>query len=120
MPDGIYCKKERWTRLAEYYLLQDEEMMNGSEEEESIRIGSARELQIIRYGSALWRLMKRASARGKAFFRLFQTSKESATIVKIFPSMQKTLRTRKEVLGVGGSRNERDAGSLFRQFHLCG
>ena len=27
---------------------------------------------------------------------------------------------KKEVLGCRGSRNERDAGSLFRQFHLCG
>lgn len=26
----------------------------------------------------------------------------------------------KEVLGCRGSRNERDAGSLCRQFHLCG
>lgn len=115
-----YIVKGTMDKTRRVLFTQDEETMNEIREEESIadRLCKGITDYLIRISSLA--INEKSISTWQAFFRLFQTSKESATIVKIFPSMQKTLRTRKEVLGCRGSRNERDAGSLFRQFHLCG
>ena len=99
-----YIVKGTMDKTRRVLFTQDEETMNEIREEESIadRLCKGITDYLIRISSLA--INEKSISTWQAFFRLFQTSKESATIVKIFPSMQKTLRTRKRSSRVSGQQ----------------
>ena len=116
-----YIVKGTMDKTRRVLFTQDEETMNEIREEESIadRLCKGITDYLIRISSLA--INEKEHQHVASLLQIVSDIERISDYCENISEYAENLANQKKKFsGVGASRNERDAGSLFRQFHLCG